>query len=399
MSAVPALPPTLPLSARLRATAAPPIPAARRWAAAYDGGAGPLLDLTQAVPGYPPPPTLLARLAEAAGDASSATYGPIEGDEALREALAADVAATYAAAVTAEDVVITAGCNLAFSLAMPVMAGSGEAVMLPTPWYFNHRMALEIAGIGAVPLPCEAADGFVPDPDRAAALLEANPQVRALVLITPNNPTGAIIPPETLARFATLCRARGVWLVLDETYRDFLPGQKAPHGLFADPSWRDGIVQLYSFSKSYCVPGHRLGAILAGPGFRSELAKSVDTLQICPPRAAQKAVAWAVPALREWREGNRDLMGRRAAAFARLMAPIGHRWHVDALGGYFAYLRLPDGAPDALEAAELLASRHGLLTLPGPFFGPGQERHLRLAFANAPEEALADLPARLSGLG
>ena len=100
------------------------------------------------------------------------------------------------------------GCNLAFSLAMPVMAGSGEAVMLPTPWYFNHRMALEIAGIGAVPLPCAAADGFVPDPDRAAALLEANPQVRALVLITPNNPTGAIIPPETLARFAALCRAR-----------------------------------------------------------------------------------------------------------------------------------------------------------------------------------------------
>ncbi|MHB0705762.1 aminotransferase [Roseomonas mucosa] len=399
MSAATALPLALPLSARLRATAAPPIPAARRWAAAYDGAAGPLLDLTQAVPGYPPPPALLARLAEAAGEASSATYGPIEGDAALREALAADIAATYAAPVTAEDVVITAGCNLAFSLAMPVMAGSGEAVMLPTPWYFNHRMALEIAGIDAVPLPCEAGDGFVPDPDRAASLLDANPQVRALVLITPNNPTGAIIPPETLARFAALCRARGVWLVLDETYRDFLPGKEAPHGLFADPSWRDGIVQLYSFSKSYCVPGHRLGAILAGPGFRTELAKSVDTLQICPPRAAQKAVAWAVPALREWREGNRDLMGRRAAAFARLMAPIGHRWRVDALGGYFAYLRLPEGAPDALEAAETLASRHGLLTLPGPFFGPGQERHLRLAFANAPEEALADLPARLSGLG
>ena len=73
MSAATALPPMLPLSARLRATAAPPIPAARRWAAAYDGAAGPLLDLTQAVPGYPPPPALLARLAEAAGEASSAS--------------------------------------------------------------------------------------------------------------------------------------------------------------------------------------------------------------------------------------------------------------------------------------------------------------------------------------
>ncbi|UFN47081.1 aminotransferase [Roseomonas sp. OT10] len=390
----------LSLSPRLRATAAPAIPAARAWAAAYDGSSGPALDLTQAVPGYPPHPDLLARLAAEAGDGASAGYGAIEGEAALREALAADLSAAYGAAIRAEDVAITAGCNLAFAVAVSVLAGTGESVMLPTPWYFNHRMTLEVAGIGVVPLPCRAADGFLPYPERTASLLDANPQVRALVLITPNNPTGAVASPELIARLAEICRRRGVWLVLDETYRDFLPGrsEQPPHDVFGDPSWRGGVVQLYSFSKSYCVPGHRVGAIVAGPAFRAEMMKALDTLQICPPRAAQRALAWAVPALAEWRRANRAVMAGRAAAFTRAVAPL-NRWKIDALGAYFAYLRLPPGAPDAVAAAEILASRHGLMTLPGPFFGPGQERHLRLAFANAEEGLLAQVPERLSRLG
>ncbi|MFC7538612.1 hypothetical protein ACFQU2_03010 [Siccirubricoccus deserti] len=81
-----------PLSPRIRATAAPPIPSVRSWAARYAGQAGPMIDLTQAVPGYPPHPELLARLASLAGSAATAGYGPIDGEPTLREALAADIA-------------------------------------------------------------------------------------------------------------------------------------------------------------------------------------------------------------------------------------------------------------------------------------------------------------------
>ena len=73
-------------------------------------------------------------------------------------------------------------------------------------------------------------------------------------------------------------------------------------------------------------------------------------------------------------------------------------WRLDAIGTYFAYLRLPNAAPDAMEAAERLAAERGLMSLPGPFFGPGQGRHLRLAFANAGEDVLAEVPARLAGV-
>ncbi|HWX49907.1 MAG TPA: aminotransferase [Roseomonas sp.] len=385
--------PSFRLSPRAHATAAPPIPAARSWAARYDGGAGPMLDLTQAVPGYPPHPVLLEKLAEAAGSRAAASYGAIDGDPALREALAADLANFYRAPIPPADVTITAGCNLAFTMAMTVLAGTGDAVLLPTPWYFNHRMALELLGIAALPFETRAEDGFVPDPERLAAAL--TPEVRAVVLVSPNNPTGAIYPPAVIAEIAALCRARGVWLVLDETYRDFLPeNDTPPHDLFQDPDWRDGVVQLYSFAKSYCIPGHRVGAILGGGAFRTELMKLVDTMQICPPRPAQAALAWAVPALAEWRAGNRAIMAGRAAAFRAAMAAA-PEWRIDALGTYFAYLRLPEGQPEALATAEALAAHHGLLTLPGPFFGPGQSRHLRLAFANAEEAALAQMPERL----
>jgi aspartate/methionine/tyrosine aminotransferase len=384
------------LSPRLRATAAPPIPAARAWAARYDGRAGPALDLTQAVPGYPPPPELLARLGAAAGSAAFAGYGPIAGDDALREALAADVAARYGAPIAPAEVAITAGCNLAFAMVMAALAAEGEAVLLPTPYYFNHHMTLTLQGARPIALPTRPEDGFVPDPALVEAMLVEH-GAKAVVLVSPNNPTGAVYPPSVIEAVARICRKHGAALVLDETYRDFLADPAPPHLLFQDPDWRDVLVHLYSFSKAYCVPGHRLGAVIAGPAFQAELAKALDTLQICPARPAQSVIAWAIPALAAWREGNRALMASRAGFFRAQVSQL-PGWRLDAIGTYFAYLRLPESAPEAMRAAEILAAEQGLMTLPGPFFGPGQERHLRLAFANAGEEVLAQVPARLAAL-
>jgi len=384
--------PHAPVSPRVRATGAPPIPAARAWAARYDGRAGPEIDLTQAVPGYPPHPELLERLAAAAGTRPAAGYGAIEGDAALREALAADMSGFYATPIAPDQTAITAGCNLAFAMAATTAAAPGEAVMLPAPWYFNHHMALTMQGVDTIPLPCRPEDGFVPDPATAERLL--TPHTRAIVLVTPNNPTGAVYPPATIAAFAALCRRRGLWLILDETYRDFLPAGATAHDLFADPDWPDYLVHLYSFSKSYCIPGHRVGAIAAAGEFRAELLKVLDTMQICPPRAAQSALSWAIEGLRSWRAGNRTLMASRADVFRTAAGQLAG-WRLDALGAYFAYLRLPPGLPDALATAERLATERGLASLPGPFFGPGQDRHLRLAFANVDATAIAQIPSRL----
>ena len=215
-----------PLNPLVTGIVPPPIPEAHGWAQRYDGTFGPLLDLCQAVPGYLPHPDLLQHLSAAAAEPVAAKYGLINGDAALREVYAADLSRTYGGTVGPSQIAITAGCNQAFFLAMMTLAQSGDAVLLPTPWFWNHQQTLEMLGIEARPLPCTADNAFIPDPGAAEALLDAH--VRAIVLITPNNPTGAVYPPDVIARFQDLCQRRGIWLILDETYRDFLPVETGP---------------------------------------------------------------------------------------------------------------------------------------------------------------------------
>jgi aspartate/methionine/tyrosine aminotransferase len=386
-----------PVNAAVASVAAPPIPEARGWASRYHGAYGPALDLTQAVPGYPPHPDLVDALALAVRDPATLGYGNITGDVGLREAYAAEVSALYGGRISAGEVAITAGANMGSFAVTMLLAGAGQAIMLPVPWYFNHQMNAGLLGVGVVPLPCRPERGFVPDPEEAEALLDES--VRAIFLVSPNNPTGAIYPPELLERFAALCRRRGIKLVLDETYRDFREaGQTAPHGLFREVDWADTLIQLYSFSKAYCVPGHRAGAIVADRSLMPELTKILDCLQICASRVGQAALAWAIPNLSAWREDNRRIMNARGAACRRAFAgPRASGWRIESQGGYFAYLRHPFPGRSAMAVAERLAVERGVITLPGSAFGPGQEDYLRLAFANVEAAAIEDVARRLEG--
>jgi aspartate/methionine/tyrosine aminotransferase len=378
-------------------TASPPIPEAKAWAAGYAGAHGPLIDLSQAVPGLPPPDELLAAHAEAAREAASAQYGPITGDAAFRKAFSQDVALIYGQEPGLDEIAITAGCNQAFVVTMMALAKAGERVILPAPWYFNHQMTLQMLGIEACPLPCHAVHGFVPRLEDAERLIDS--RTRALVLVSPNNPTGAVYPPDLLRRFAELCVARGIWLVLDETYRDFLPdGAGPPHDLFGEARLRPHLIQLYSFSKAWAVPGWRLGSVIAPAGAIEQIGKWLDCIQICPARAGQVALARKLPELGLWREGNRAVINARAKVFREAMAGL-NDWRVAACGAYFAYVEHPFPDMPAALVAERLVRQRGVLTLPGPCFGPGQERFLRIAIANVADEAIRGLPGRLGGFG
>lgn len=372
---------------------APPIPAAQAWKAGYGGALGPMIDLSQAVPGAPPPEVVLLRLGEVAANGEATRYGPILGDMALREAHAAETTRIYGGAIHARHVAITAGCNLAFVATVMALAQAGDNIVLPTPWYFNHKMTLDMLGIEARPLPALAPNGFVPDPAELAELIDA--RTRALVLISPNNPTGAVYPPEVLHRFAGLCRANGIALVLDETYRDFIDG--APHDLFKSQDWGAGLIQLYSFSKSHAIPGHRLGALVAGGDFVDQIVKVLDCLQICGARPAQQVVAWAIAAMARWRAEQRAELNARAQLCRDIFANA-PGWDIKSIGAYFAFVQHPYPDLDAVQAAERLCKQGGVLGLPGSWFGPGQDRFLRIAFANVGQDALRQVSARLAAL-
>jgi aspartate/methionine/tyrosine aminotransferase len=384
------------INALVAATAPPPIPAAAAWGELYAGNAG-LINLAQAVPGDPPPPALLARLSQIAAGVEATGYGPIFGDTELRTALAKDINRIYGADCTTDDIAITAGCNQAFFVAMIGLCASGGEVIVPTPFYFNHKMTLDMLGIGTRLLPCEAADGYVPRVEAARALI--GPDTRAIVLVTPNNPTGAVYPDAAIRAFHDLCAEAGIALILDETYRDFLPaGMELAHSLFAEADWRETLVHLYSFSKSYAVPGYRLGAIAASPDLLAEVAKVMDCLQICAPRVGQPAIAWAIDGLAAWRRDTRESINARADVLREVIAQV-PGWSIASTGAYFAFVRYPSAEDDTV-VAERLAREQGVVTLPGSFFGApaGPEGHLRIAFANVGADSLRLLPERLRAL-
>ena len=371
----------------------PPVPSVFAWAKAYQGDLGPLIDLSQAVPGYAPHPQLLQWLGEAAQSTDCAGYGPIEGDPALRDAYAEDIAALYEANVTRANIHITAGCNQAFMCALMAVAGAGDTIALTDPFYFNHESTLAMLGIRHELLQLDPENSFLPDMASVNDMLSRG--IKALALVSPNNPTGAVYPAALLREIFDACRDAGVWLILDETYRDFLPSGQQPHDLLSPGNWEDNLVLLYSFSKSFCIPGHRLGAVTAGPNMIAQIAKVMDNMQICAPRAPQAAVAKAISALSEWRDENRLEIFRRTEALKEAFKAL-PGWSMDSLGAYFAFVRHPFESLASAEVAEKLAKQVGVLAIPGAYFGARHENYLRFAFANADVQTISKLPARLS---
>jgi len=388
------------MPSRTATTFAPPVMEARRW---LDGVTfapdRPLINVSQAAPVEPPPAPLLQAIAEIAlTDPSAHLYGPVLGLPELRAEVAARWSADYRATVTPSQVAITSGCNQAYASALMALTTEGDEVILPIPYYFNHRMWNDMTGVVTVPLPTGA--GLVPDPDHAAALI--TPRTRAIVLVSPNNPGGVEYPAEVLRAFYTLCQSRGLTLILDETYRDFDSRPGPAHDLFQDPDWPATLVQLYSFSKAYRLTGHRVGAMTASAATLAEAEKFLDTVAICPNQIGQRAALWGMRNLSQWLAGERaEILDRRAAiaeGFPRLAA---QGWELLGVGAYFAYVAHPYALPSD-QVAKALVRQAGILLLPGTMFMPeGQPqaaRQLRIAFANIDRAGVGRLFDRLDGL-
>lgn len=387
-----------PLNPALAATFAPPVMEARRWLEGVVFAPDrPLINVSQAAPVAPPPLALRQAIAEAALENPAAhLYGPVLGMEDLRAEVAGQWSTAYGGTISSDQVAITQGCNQAFCATLATLAGPGDEVILPTPWYFNHKMWLDMAGVRAVPL--ATGPGLLPCPERAAALI--SPQSRAIVLVSPNNPGGVEYPADLLRAFADLARRRGLALIVDETYRDFDAREGAPHGLFTDPDWSAHFIQLYSFSKAYRLTGHRVGAIVASAARLAEVEKFLDTVAICPSQLGQIAALWGMRHLGDWLAGERaEILARRAAMEAGLATLPG--WDMLGCGAYFAYLTHPSAEPSP-EFARRLVHQAGVLLLPGTMFMPADDpagaRQLRIAFANIDRAGIAELMARLAAV-
>ncbi len=386
---------THPINPHMAATFPPPVMEARRWLEGVTfPPERPLINVSQAAPVQAPPLPLRQAIAEAAlTDDAAHLYGPVLGLPELRAEIAQQWSAFYGGAIAPAQVAITSGCNQAFTAILATLAGEGDEVILPTPWYFNHKMWLDMTGVQAVPLATGAT--LIPDAAEAARLI--GPKTRAIVLVSPNNPGGAEYPAEVVQAFFDLARARGLALILDETYRDFDSRSGAPHALFADPQWDDTLVHLYSFSKAYRLTGHRVGAAVASVGRLAEVEKFLDTVAICANQLGQRAALWGMRNLGQWLAGERaEILDRRAAieeGFPRLKG-----WRLLGCGAYFAYVEHPFDLPSD-QLAQRLVREAGVLMLPGTMFQPEGsaegKRQMRIAFANIDRAGIASLFDRL----
>lgn len=375
----------------------PPISEVRRWVTERgDKPELPLLDLCQAVPDYPPAKELADYMATVVVDPLTARYSPDEGLSEVRAAIADRYRRIYGAEITSENLCLTVGASQAFWLAMTALCRAGDEVIVQTPYYFDHDMGLAMLGIKRVYAPFDPEGGALPDVAAIGRLITH--RTRAILLVTPSNPTGAVTPPQLLEELYRLATDRGIALVLDETYADFITGGEPPHGLFSDHSWGDNLIQIMSFGKTYSLTGFRAGLLAASKEFIYHALKAQDTMVVCQPRITQLALKYAAEHLDGWVKGNCAMMERRHNRFCEEFNRPGNPFDLVASGSFFAWVRHPFKGLSGRGAAKRLMDEAGLLTLPGEVFGPGLERYLRLALGNIAEDAIPGAIARLCGV-
>ena len=384
------------MTGRTAQTFAPPVVEAYSWLEGKDFSQRALINVSQAAPVAPPPAPLRAHMAKVIEEVDTHLYGAVLGLEPLRAKLARHSSALYQGQVTTEQVAITSGCNQAFSAVVATLCRDGDEVILPTPFYFNHKMWLDMSGVRCCALPCQG--DMIPDPAEAARRITE--RTKAIVLVTPNNPCGVEYPADVIQAFYDLAKSRGLALIIDETYRDFHSQSGPPHRLFEQEDWQDTLIQLYSFSKAYRLTGHRVGAIVTCETRLAEIEKFLDAVTICPSQLGQKAALWGLQNLGDWLAKERlEIFARRQAIVDHFPTLAAKGWRLLGLGAYFAYLEHPFDV-SATELAKQLVEEADVLALPGSMFVPEGDdygrRQLRIAFANISTEMIVVLFDRMA---
>jgi aspartate/methionine/tyrosine aminotransferase len=354
-----------------------------------------LLDLAQAAPPYPAASPVIEHIVSAARHAHGGDYSVLAGLPHLRAAFAAELCRDYQGQVRDEHVFITAGCNQAFCLVASALAAPGDEIILTLPYYFNHDMWLRLEGI--VPVYLEPGPDLVPAPEAAEELVTS--RTRAIVLVSPGNPSGVTIGPGGIAGLAHVANRHGIALILDETYRSFRGTDEPAHRLFADPGWTETLVSLHSFSKDLAIPGYRVGAVVAAPALQREVRKLADCVAICAPRIGQEA-AWAgLTQARQWRRVRAQEVAAKRSWFAATMADRPGGFELLTCGGFFGWIRHPFAGHSTAEVVRELALRYDTLLIPGTAFLPDDRHTLRVSFGNLDHAGLTEFAARLAAAG
>ena len=350
------------------------------------------ISLGQGVVHYGPPQAAIDAVRGALTDAWTHEYQDGAGLPALIERLATKVSAENGIDVAkGVRIMVTAGANMAFMHAMLAITAPGDEIILNVPFYFNHEMAIQMAGCTAV---CVATDDrYQPRLDALRAAITA--RTRAIVTVTPNNPSGAVFSEEALRDINALCRERGIYHIADEVYEYFTYGSARHVSSGSFPGAEGHTIAMYSLSKAYGFAGWRIGYMTYPEHLAAAIAKCQDTILVCPPVASQIAAIAALDTGRAYCEPHvRELADIRDIVLSQLsaLAPLAT---VPAADGAFYCLLKVHTALDPMTVAERLIREHKVAVIPGPAFGMTDGCYFRVAYGALQRASVAEGIGRL----
>jgi aspartate/methionine/tyrosine aminotransferase len=374
-------------SRRANGVQLPIIPTVAGWLSETPGA----ISLGQGVAYYGPPPGALQVLERFSSAPGSHAYKPDAGLPELRKAFEEKLRAENGIEAPFERrIIVTAGANQAFFNAVLAICDPGDEVILLSPYYFNHEMAIALASCRAV---CVPTDGnYLPRIDAIEAAVTH--RTRAVVTVSPNNPAGVVYPKETLSEINRLCAGRGIFHISDEAY-EYFTYDGAEHFSPGSLGGADHTISLFSLSKAYGMASWRVGFLVAPERLFDDLIKIQDTLIVCAPAVSQAVALEALRIGRGYCRGHLEVIARvRRQVLARL-AGAPELLAIPESQGAFYFLAKVRTEMDDLALTERLVREHGVAVIPGGTFGIREACCLRIAYGSLKPETAAEGARRL----
>ncbi len=375
-------------SRRLQVVQSPIIPLIAELARKHAG----TISFGQGVASHGPPPQAFRRVQQCLADPSINHYGPVEGIPELKRALERKLITENGIKIdSGNTVVVTAGSNMAFNTAILATTDPGDEVIVPLPYYFNHEMSLVMEQCRPVAVATDQSFHLSID-NLEAAITE---KTKAIVTISPNNPSGAVYTKEELSAVNNLCKRHRIYHISDEAYEHFYYGRHRHFSAGSNPDTSDYTISLFSFSKGFGFAGWRIGYMVIPQHLLRPVKKIQDTILISPPVISQHAAIGALEAGETFICKNLEAMSqKRTMALDALSAFTCLKDIPSSEGAFYVLLNL-DTQMDDLELTKALIERFQVATIPGSAFGINQGRYLRLSYGALPYDDVAEGLKRL----
>jgi aspartate aminotransferase len=343
-----------------------------------------------------PTPSHIVEAAKTALDQGWTHYGPTQGLPELREAIAEHISATRGIKVGPQHVCVTPGGKPIIFFPMLALLEPGDEVIYPDPGFPIYQSMIQVSGATPVPIPLLESNGFSLDLDMLRDRLSA--KTKMLVLNSPQNPTGGVIPPGDIRAIAELVRDRDLMVLSDEIYCRICYGD-APFSIASIPGMLEKTIILDGFSKTYAMTGWRMGYGVMPEWLVDAVNKLMVNSNSCTASFTQRA---GIAALR----GPQDEVTRMVAEFRRrrdafcagLNRIPGVRCKLPG-GAFYAIANITGTGMDSKTAADLLLNEGGVACLNGAAFGRHGEGYIRFSYANSYEnlmEAVKRIEATLA---